>query len=370
MQEDRRVDDYTPLNERDPFGYRLALTGILHLQRRSVAFSLFLCLYSAYSNISIACLQKLRSSRRSPRVEMPGNATQGAPAPPEAAAAILKPLQNKIRNLRKAIDRATPLEEAAARGETLNADQQDSVRSKPAKVLVLADLEEILKRQTIAAVELFPDAVESAEPATSKRAAKKREKQVAVASERDGAAAIVPGDEDPATSDLPKPGEAREDSKAATEFEETLRIREESRDRSSDVQRVVSLLHVVEFLKEPESRATVISYFASREPPLVSSIDADRIMYFGAMLSSPDGNVAHKRAVETSTQYCLAYLSEPKAEPFAGTSYGRLAEIVEIVGSCPLLERVVPDTIPLAFGSVTGVNGDVGGDMGGNGTRK
>lgn len=339
--------------------------------------------------------------------------------PSEPGAAVLRPLQNKIRNLRKAIDRATPLAEAAARGDELQADQVESVRSRPAKVALLADLEEILRKQESAAAAAFGAVAAAATPVSevqgeSKRAAKRKaaaaaaeaaaaEAAAAEAVAAEAAAAEAAAAEAAVAAAASETAKEQEDvvvseqkenmvgklgsngdASADTEREETKgeagnvfevvsdagatgglslasidglpasqvsnggdfsvagSVPEPANDAGVEstvrVKDVIELLHVVEYLKDPENRRSLAAYFDGRESEL-SKIDVDIVLYFGAMLVSPNGNIPHENAVETSTMHCLNYLSKPTAEPFSGTSYGRLSQIVSVIGRCPLLER-------------------------------
>lgn len=330
-----------------------------------------------------------------------GSLSHRRPPPPSAmaanssepGAAILRPLQNKIRNLRKAIDRAAPLEAAAARGEVLQADQVESVRSRPAKVALLADLEEILRKQESAAVDAFGALAPAAAPMSaaqgeSKRAAKRKAAAAAAAEAAAAAAAAVEsgGGNDVKGADGKVEGGDRnvivstevegEDAKAEAaggmsaaasdagatgglsvpsiegvpesqisnggEYSVARSVPEPANDLGVEpaarVKNVIELLHVVEFLKDPENKLSLVAHFAGREAEF-SAIDADIVLYFGAMLVSPNGNIPHAKAVDTSTSHCQGYLTKPSAEPFSGTSYGRLSQIVSVIGQCSLLER-------------------------------
>uniref|UniRef100_A0A7S2ZGL6 Uncharacterized protein n=1 Tax=Rhodosorus marinus TaxID=101924 RepID=A0A7S2ZGL6_9RHOD len=60
-----------------------------------------------------------------------------------------KILLNKLRNLKKAIEKANHLEEALQRGESLNDQQLESVRTKELKSALVRELEEVHKKQTV-----------------------------------------------------------------------------------------------------------------------------------------------------------------------------------------------------------------------------
>lgn len=62
--------------------------------------------------------------------------------------AVLRVISNRCRNLRKVLDRTLALQTAQAQGQLLNDEQNESVRDLPKKEALLAELQEILKKQT------------------------------------------------------------------------------------------------------------------------------------------------------------------------------------------------------------------------------
>lgn len=63
--------------------------------------------------------------------------------------ACLRVVSNRCRNLRKTIDRAKSLQQVAENGTELNEEQLESIRSVPRKEALLAELQEILRKQTL-----------------------------------------------------------------------------------------------------------------------------------------------------------------------------------------------------------------------------
>lgn len=70
--------------------------------------------------------------------------------------ACLRVVSNRCRNLRKTIDRAKSLQQVAENGTELNEEQQESIRSVPRKEALLAELQEILRKQTIVVTSSSP----------------------------------------------------------------------------------------------------------------------------------------------------------------------------------------------------------------------
>lgn len=294
---------------------------------------------------------------------MPGGKPQASPTaspPPELASepsSVLKPVQNKIRNLRKAIDRATPLEAAQAKGDDLNPDQLECIRSKPVKVALLADLEEILKKQSIIV------GAEDAEAKTSKRAFKRKEKEARAAAAAAAAAATAAAGTEAAAIEAEESAAVTEETPNAVNSDVPKNVSEDGSKTIPDtlddgdssrvsavaeaaehaaVSKVLDLLHVTDFLQTQDGKGSLLDYFdrssGSGEPSL-AALDMDILLYFATMLTTPNGNVAHPLAVDTSAAHCVAYLRKVDAEAFQGTTYRRLSEIVHAIGSCPLLAR-------------------------------
>lgn len=88
-------------------------------------------------------------------------------------------LQNKLRNLKKAVDKVTQLEEAVKRGETLNEQQVESMRSKETKLILIKEFDEIYKKQAA----LFKDEREK----ERRQAVLNKEKAEALAREKEEA---------------------------------------------------------------------------------------------------------------------------------------------------------------------------------------
>lgn len=108
----------------------------------------------------------------------------------EKTDAILRIVSNRCRNLRKLIDRARTLQTAEQKGQVLNEEQRESVRGIQRKEAMLAELQEILKKQT-AVIDPPPPQ----EPKLSRRAQKAARAKAREAEEKAKAASV------PATSE-------------------------------------------------------------------------------------------------------------------------------------------------------------------------
>lgn len=317
---------------------------------------------------------------------MPGQQEEDLSAqaqPMSETQAMLKVVQNKIRNLRKAVDRASQLESAESRGEVLQADQIESLRSKPIKVALLSEFEEVLKKQLAAVADHSEECGSKNLSKDSKRESKRREKDLSEskpattlsaddAGRSQGTLPQNGGDEvDIAVSDnsskpalesthegetpqsksenasLEKERENDGASSAVEKADEGAQViaRENPQDPAVElslaVSKVLSLLHIVDYIRADDAKASVLAYFESQRGKCsgrhVGAYELDVLSYFTVMLSSPNGDIAHPVAIETSAAHCLAYLQESDAEAFTGTTYKSLAELVGTIATCPLL---------------------------------
>lgn len=82
--------------------------------------------------------------------------------------ACLRIVSNRCRNLRKSIDRAKTWQKAAEDGAELNDEQKESIRSVSKKEALLAELQEIHRKQTIVADDFFEKSDESKSPTKPK----------------------------------------------------------------------------------------------------------------------------------------------------------------------------------------------------------
>lgn len=295
----------------------------------------------------------------------------------------LKVVSNRCRNLKKAIDKASLLEDAMVRGEDLKEEQMESVRAKPTKMALLQELEEILRKQNVVVAENSPLPATNGAEKLSKRAAKKLQRKEAAAATQSpdvtGSAsaagstvsdpAVETGDValEPPAAPLPvndaKPSTGvssneAEAAKAAAKAAQAAKVannellaqlkavEEQAQKRlvaekRQAVKSVLNLCHVVDNLRQPGARDVLLTYFASatRKPGLrtVSGLDIDLVLYFMMMLTSPDGNVPHDQAVEISAAHCQAFLERSEMEAFQGSSYAKLFDIVHAIASCPVL---------------------------------
>lgn len=297
--------------------------------------------------------------------------TASPPAEKDLQSLLLKPLTNKIRNLRKAIDRATSLEAASTAGTLLQPDQIESVATKPAKVRLLADLEDLLKKQTAVLADALPDDMKP----VSKRAAK-RMGRAAAQSRPDGDNLDIAALEIPATDDFP--AEAATAASPRPDASAILDAAAVDAAVADAIRKILDYLHVVEELKDGARKASLLNSFAHNVPAPVTAVDVDIVDYFSLMLTSPDGEVPHKAAVATSVAHAMSYLSDPEKEAFEGTTYARLAKIAATIAASPLLARgdfdyvdtgatIAPTNVNYSGGGGRSGGGGGGGGRGGGG---
>lgn len=112
---------------------------------------------------------------------------------------------------------------------------------------------------------------------------------------------------------------------------------------------IVEISHVVTFIKQEGGRECINNYFARATSlgRIVSDLDLEVLLYFNRMLTMPNGNVPHKEAISISADHCCAYLEQSEQEPFSGTSYKTLHEIVRAIAACPLLANRKPSPLPM-----------------------
>jgi hypothetical protein len=315
----------------------------------------------------------------------------------EMTQALVKIIHNKIRNLRKAIDKASAIEKAGEKGEKLQADQLESIAAKPGKVLVLDELEEILKKQSaviatyqpseksrkrggkrnfqgantevasnstdVTSVSSASEVLQGNLPANggSQGAGAKNEgasqadssNLSSVESTREKVAAVSGGDlaTDYADHDVEEcnanlanvasTSAPRSAVDLVDSLQKSFADRELAVDLDVAISKVLSLLHVVDFIGAPESKQAVLTFFncdrGRSVDRVVSAYDLELISYFVVMLTSPNGDVAHAAAVDTSAAHCLSYVQSSSAEAFTGTTYSTLCDIVRAVGESPPL---------------------------------
>lgn len=275
-------------------------------------------------------------------------------------------VSNRCRNLRKVIDRARALEAAEAEGQLLNEEQRESVRGIARKEAMLAELQEILKKQTAVA-----EPPEAPVPKLSRRAAKAarakaRDKEPAKSASEKGSEESELAEKDADVEANSEHGSDRHVSnginlkehealvlraeKAAEERDALLREITESKlkhdqqlvkAKRETVRKVLNLFHIVDFLRQPGSREALLAYHENPQAQPVShalsNLHLDLLCYFNIMLTTPNGNVPHHDAVDVSTSHCVEFLRESISEAFEGSTYASLARIVDVVASCPIL---------------------------------
>lgn len=314
----------------------------------------------------------------------------------DQADSVLRVVSNRCRNLRKVIDRARTLELAEKKGQQLNEEQRESVRGMPRKEALLSELQEILKKQTAV---LEPPQQETKMSRRAQKAAKAKAREmkeslkaVSEKSSEEGerhekvpeavlrASPVVSenvqvnGNED-AVAKKEASDDSREKERQAAQAQlaeveklkknlaelsmekdtlqremADLKINHEHQlvqEKNESVRSTLNLLHVADFLRQTGSREALHSYYETPEgkmsPLVLTPLHLDLVCYFNLMLTSPNGNVPHPEAVDVSTAHCVEYLKGATSEPFTGTSYATLVEIVHAIASCPILtDRGVP----------------------------
>lgn len=316
---------------------------------------------------------------------------------------LLRIVSNRCRNLRKAIERANAHEKSKEGGKEINSEQEQSIEMKAVRIAQLHELEEILKKQEALVTP----------PKLSKRAAKRLQKEKmnhgsAVGSVSDAGSdafkgGVVRVNGTDGTDSLPEKlsdahtstdgdtidrslgdgaptgvsavsgaggntaeaaGEREREraqlAAALSQLESTSRshalaLRQAS---TAAAQAVLEIAHVVTFLSQPGGRDCVrgqlAAGYAGGRP--VSDMDVEILLYFYRMLTSPNGSVPHAQAVATSAVHCEAYLECSDSEPFAGTTYRTLRDIVAAIAGSPALAR--REGAPLAAGRRVDAVGD------------
>eukprot|EP00172_Hildenbrandia_rubra_P002928 Plantae.Rhodophyta-Hildenbrandia_rubra.ctg4176.p2 GENE.Plantae.Rhodophyta-Hildenbrandia_rubra.ctg4176~~Plantae.Rhodophyta-Hildenbrandia_rubra.ctg4176.p2 ORF type:complete len:497 (-),score=130.94 Plantae.Rhodophyta-Hildenbrandia_rubra.ctg4176:602-2092(-) len=125
------------------------------------------------------------------------------------------------------------------------------------------------------------------------------------------------------------------------------KLEEEVENRSEVTAKILELMHVVEFLRqEPNGTQALLEYFSETEDN-ISAQELEYVMYFGVMLTTPNGDVPHQEAVEVSATHCEGYLDESEEEAFTKVTYRQLAQIIRSVANCPLLKERGVQTTPV-----------------------
>lgn len=304
---------------------------------------------------------------------------------------MLRVVSNRCRNLRKVIDRARALETAEKQGQQLNEEQRESVRGLARKEALLAELQEILKKQTA----VVDPAESEAQTKLSRRAQKAAKAKARGAKEGTTSVSEKSSEEGERTEKVPDgdPGanqdgqeagyfagngngilpsnaqrdierDAQREAEHAAELEasrkevEKLSLERDGllkemaelklghehqlvQDKKESITQALNLFHVADFLRQPGSREALLSYYETPEgnmsPLVLNGLHLDLVCYFNVMLSSPNGNVPHPEAVDVSTAHCVEYLKGATTDAFRGTSYAALVEIVNAIASCPIL---------------------------------
>ncbi len=310
---------------------------------------------------------------------------------------VLRIVSNRCRNLKKAIERATALEKAVEGGKTVNAEQLESIKVKPVRISMLHELEEILRKQT--AIVTPPKLSKRA----AKRLQK--EKNIASSNngsdlppeqekkndtvngqdpvEDNISNANLSTDRDTISSSNTEPVSGRAESQSEKEQSDKEQSEKEHSEKEQSVTEqpvadtkktelaiaaqcareaehtrqlkfatqatmdsVLEIAHVVTFINQPGGRECINRFFEAGHRGLngrkVNYMDMEVLLYFYRMLTSPNGNIPHEQALQTSVAHCSAYLEFSTNEAFPGTTYKTLREIVRSIATCPLLANRSP----------------------------
>lgn len=268
----------------------------------------------------------------------------------------LRVASNRCRNLRKGIEKAKQWKKVADDGKDLNDGQVLAINAIDKKEAVLAELEEVLRKQQTVA----KSPIEDEQKLSSKLAAKKSMEVPKITPPESDTSTSPRSPTKSAESSPENTGMEAEKIRADVEAEaanamvikeleqqmEQLKIRHNedlAKSSTEAVRKALNLLHAADFLKETGSRGALLSYFHSEQgqqaPKVLSDLDMDVLAYFHVMLTTPNGNVPHNEAVDVSTTHCMEFLKKSSSEAFEGTSYAYLTEILEAITTCPLLAK-------------------------------
>ena len=114
--------------------------------------------------------------------------------------------------------------------------------------------------------------------------------------------------------------------------------------RPETTRKIIELMHVIEFMREePNANQSLLSAVKD-----VSAVDLESVLYFGVMLTTPNGPVPHEKAVRVSLAHCQGYLNESQEEAFTGVKYCDLVQMVAKITACPLLKNRGLQSAPVA----------------------
>jgi len=297
-------------------------------------------------------------------------------------------VQNKLRNLRKGIEKATKLEKVREQGGTLNEEQLESVRTKEMKVMLVRDLEEICKKQQAIAEEEMREERRQRSLEESRRDAMAEEAPTRTLGDEEDAddMAVQAGDprlpvlEAQANDDYVSPVKAngvfrdddagegesvgeRDESAGSVplilsnhindghELIPAIDTGEEVRKQIEEaiwsaIWRVLCVLHVIDFLNNWVTEEHLGDLVAEN----LTIADMEGVKYFGKMLTSPDGAIPLEEAIRTSTQHAMNYIHQ-RGEAFPETSYMEIASTVESIACVSILKNrgSPPTPVPVAL---------------------
>eukprot|EP00189_Rhodosorus_marinus_P009447 CAMPEP_0184739760 /NCGR_PEP_ID=MMETSP0315-20130426/2704_1 /TAXON_ID=101924 /ORGANISM="Rhodosorus marinus, Strain UTEX LB 2760" /LENGTH=504 /DNA_ID=CAMNT_0027208911 /DNA_START=243 /DNA_END=1757 /DNA_ORIENTATION=- len=260
-----------------------------------------------------------------------------------------KILLNKLRNLKKAIEKVHHLEEALQRGETLNDQQLESVRTKELKSALVRELEEVHKKQTVVfkkeketvRQKLFEDFKQLSAPEKKEEEVTKPEVEAETAPEPEEPAKEV------ATSTT-QDAHSVESEQAAASYPVQPRPQPEEKTGQEVTQELLNLLHVADrFNHEKETVKAVLEHFEQNGKPglcenTCSEQDLKAITYFAMMLTTPDGVVPLNEAVRVSSFHAQNYIKRSTEDAFPGCTYASLASLVSTVSDTDTLQSRNP----------------------------
>uniref|UniRef100_A0A7S3EAJ0 Caprin-1 dimerization domain-containing protein n=1 Tax=Rhodosorus marinus TaxID=101924 RepID=A0A7S3EAJ0_9RHOD len=257
-----------------------------------------------------------------------------------------KILLNKLRNLKKAIEKANHLEEALQRGESLNDQQLESVRTKELKSALVRELEEVHKKQTVVfkkekenvREKLFEDFKQSIAPETKEEEVTKPEVEEETPLEPEQPAKEV-------VTSTTQEAQAVEGEQAAASYTVHPEPKPEEKPGPEVTQELLNLLHVADRINhEKETVKAVLEDFERNGKPglsenTCSEQDLKAITYFAMMLTTPDGVVPLNEAVRVSSFHAENYIKRSAEDAFPGCTYESLASLVSQVSDTDTLQN-------------------------------
>eukprot|EP00871_Galdieria_phlegrea_P004356 jgi/Galph1/4921/GphlegSOOS_G3534.1 len=240
----------------------------------------------------------------------------------------LRILKGRIRNLRKNIDKLGRLEQLASEGATLDPQQLESLQSKPTRLAVLWELEEMLSRmKSVSLEEQSPTSIRHLERSPSLNNDASESKKHTSQTDQSSSGNVV-------TNKLTNGQEVG--VQASEKEQETGEETEQAA-----LGDILSVLHVGDFIiNEPDAADSLVGEKIddNKSMETLSRLHLDSVCYFAKMLTSPYGDVPLEEAVAVSVFHASEYIHRKKKEAIPGLSYEKLAKLVSFIASHPLLK--------------------------------